>query len=178
MKSEQQKEQMLGYYAKRKQELIDYLGGACLVCGATESLEFDHIRWQDKSFTIGQNWGMKDREALYAELDKCQLLCKDHHREKTLADLSEIGFQQGITHGTYYAFQRKKCVCEVCELAKREWYDKRNAKRRDAEGPRGPYNQPAEHGTYKRYKRGCKCDLCRAANTAHAREQRQRKATS
>lgn len=31
-------------------------------------------------------------------------------------------------------------------------------------------NRPEEHGTLKQYRRGCKCDLCRSANKAHAQK--------
>jgi len=34
-------------FAKRKQELIDFLGGACAHCGTTENLTFDHTGTRD-----------------------------------------------------------------------------------------------------------------------------------
>ena len=79
------KEYMLRRYHKRRLEAIAYLGGTCAVCGTTSNLEFDHIDASEKSFPIGKMWSVNDI-ALYKELDKCQLLCKSHHEEKTLRE--------------------------------------------------------------------------------------------
>jgi hypothetical protein len=40
------------------------------------------------------------------------------------------GREKGWRHGTIYAWMKKKCRCEVCYPAWRDWHDKRNAKRR------------------------------------------------
>jgi hypothetical protein len=50
------------------------LGGKCVRCGATESLDFDHIVASTKNRKISEatNWSM---ERFLAEVDKCQLLC-------------------------------------------------------------------------------------------------------
>jgi 5-methylcytosine-specific restriction endonuclease McrA len=109
------------YYRKRRKAIFDYLGGACVICGTTEHLQVDHINPADKSFEIKSRLSVKNNKA---ELDKCQLLCRRHHLEKTARENS--GFQ----HGTIYAWMKKKCKCEVCESAKRAWYDERNARRR------------------------------------------------
>lgn len=109
------------YYQKRRQAIFDYLGNKCVVCGATEDLEVDHIDPNKKSFNITSKMSVKNNKA---ELDKCQLLCKKHHLEKTLEQ------RPVFNHGTIYAWMRKKCNCEACASAKRTWYDERNAKRR------------------------------------------------
>ena len=150
------------YYYKRRQKLYDYLGGRCVVCGSVEELEFDHIDPNQKAYDIGKNMSL---DSIKDELDKCQLLCNTCHIKKTNAD------KQPFTHGTYYAWMRRKCPCNECLVAKRQWHDIRNAKRRKAEG-NGPANLPADHGTYKSYKRGCKCDLCRKANADYVRAAR------
>lgn len=73
----------------RRTECFTILGGECVRCGATDSLEFDHVNPSTKSFDIGARlttaW-----ETLMPELMKCQLLCKpchvakgDHGRRKT-----------------------------------------------------------------------------------------------
>lgn len=149
-------------------ELILRLGGKCKHCGAAESLEFDHIDWRTKVFSVTTNWYIKDRDLFESELAKCQLLCNSCHKIKTAVDITEQRGDQ-FRHGTVYAWMKRKCDCLSCCEAKREWNDERNAKRRLGEGA-GVYRLPAEHGTYKSYKRGCKCDPCRAANAAKARE--------
>jgi hypothetical protein len=149
--------------------LIERLGGKCAKCESTENLEFDHIDWRTKTFLITTNWYIEDRVLFEAELAKCQLLCHPCHKTKTIQDLSEQEREE-FTHGTVYAWMKRKCDCDECGVAKRSWYDQRNAKRRSGSEAAAPYNQPAEHGTYKRYKRGCKCDECRSANARKAAE--------
>ena len=68
-------------YRGRRERAIRYLGGRCAVCGATENLEFDHMVPVDKGFEINLNMRAGPAK-LRAELDKCQLLCKSHHRRK------------------------------------------------------------------------------------------------
>jgi 5-methylcytosine-specific restriction endonuclease McrA len=66
---------------RKKQQLIEHLGGKCVGCGTTKDLQFDHIVRADKSFTIGQCMHKKMDE-LVVEANKCQLLCKTCHTLK------------------------------------------------------------------------------------------------
>ena len=109
------------YYKKRRQAIFEYLGGVCVVCGTTENLEVDHKDRSDKSFSISSKLSVKNNKE---ELDKCQLLCTTHHREKTAKENS------GWSHGTIYGWMRKKCSCESCLEAKTIWSERRNAARR------------------------------------------------
>lgn len=166
--SEKQKQRDNETLAKRYRVFMDALiarkGGECAKCESIEDLEFDHIDWRTKVFTISHGWRMRDREAFEREVQKCQLLCSLCHGEKTKADLLEM--RGSFTHGTMYGWMKVKCECETCLAGKRVWLDARNEKRRVLDTTvRGPYKEPAEHGTYKRYKRGCKCTECKAANT-------------
>lgn len=68
-------------YHRRRQEAIAYLGGCCASCSATGKLEFDHVVPKDKGFEINLNMRAAFGK-LKAELDKCQLLCKNCHRRK------------------------------------------------------------------------------------------------
>lgn len=122
------------YYRTRRQKIVDFLGGQCAKCGATEGLEVDHVERTQKAFNISCRLTL---EAILDELAKCQLLCTIHHREKTGQE------QEGFTHGTLYAWSKKKCSCEDCMIAKWEWHDARNARRRSPEG-RGPYRTSRE----------------------------------
>lgn len=68
---------------KLKRKAIDYLGGKCIMCGydkCTAVLEFHHRIPEDKSFTISTNLN-KSWNSLKVELDKCDLLCANCHRE-------------------------------------------------------------------------------------------------
>ena len=67
--------------AKKKQKLIEHLGGKCVGCGTTKDLQFDHIVRAEKSFTIGQSMH-KNMDVLIEEANKCQLLCKTCHTLK------------------------------------------------------------------------------------------------
>jgi hypothetical protein len=60
------------------------LGGKCsyLDCNEIENLEFDHIVPGSKvrRISTATNWSLK---RFLAEVDKCQLLCRKHHQQKT-----------------------------------------------------------------------------------------------
>lgn len=165
---------MTDYFQKWRQETIAYLGGHCIKCNTTEDLEFDHIDESTKLFGISAKWSIKDKVLLQAEIDKCQLLCKKHHAEKTIPYVSN--YMSGITHGTFYGWTKAKCKCEICTQSKLAWYEKRNAKRRVSENGYGLRQVEAACGTYKKYKRGCRCDECKKANSSKAMEQKRMKA--
>ena len=118
------------YYEARIAEYKSYLGDKCVVCGGLSELEIDHIDWVKKSLNISKVWGNKNQTEVYKELDKCQLLCKEHHAQKTKADSLEQSALKTFTHGTMYGWMRKKCTCEECLSAQRIWYDNRNIARR------------------------------------------------
>ena len=67
-----------------KLRAIEYLGGKCLECGYSKcpaALEFHHRDPTQKDFGIGSGsalgWGK-----IQTELDKCDLLCANCHREE------------------------------------------------------------------------------------------------
>ena len=68
---------------ERRQYLEEYLGGKCVRCGVTEKLEFDHITPVNKSYSIGANITSFSLEELILEADKCQLLCRPCHIQKS-----------------------------------------------------------------------------------------------
>lgn len=73
------------YYHRRKQKLIDMLGGKCAKCGTTDELTFDHKDPTEKSFSVGKllnyRWSI-----ILREIEKCQILCAPCHREKNRSD--------------------------------------------------------------------------------------------
>jgi transposase len=68
---------------KMKEKAVEYLGGKCIVCGYNKcvwALEFHHRDPNEKDFGISQydslNW-----DVIRIELDKCDLLCSNCHKE-------------------------------------------------------------------------------------------------
>lgn len=98
-------------YIEFKKNVIAYLGGKCVVCGATDNLEFDHVDPTIKLFNITDKYTCC-MSYLRSELDKCQLLCKTHHKEK---------HKQDNIHGTYYMYNHGKCRCTECRKANAEY---------------------------------------------------------
>ena len=111
-------------YKKRKEFALAYLGGKCARCGTTENLEFDHIDRKDKEATIGDAmlWA---KTRLIKELDKCQLLCKSCHNEKTLKDLNKSSAKN--SHGTISSY--RYCKCQLCRAAKSKYTKKKKQKK-------------------------------------------------
>lgn len=62
------------------------LGDACVHCHAEHSeenpLQFDHIDPLTKNFDIPSGWS-KAHDTFFDEVEKCQLLCREAHDEKT-----------------------------------------------------------------------------------------------
>lgn len=71
------------WMARRRADGIEMLGGRCVVCGTTERLEVDHIDRSTKTSHRIWSWSW---QRIVVELAKCQLLCHQHHFEKTLSD--------------------------------------------------------------------------------------------
>ena len=155
------------YYIRRR-HCIEILGGACVKCGCNSDLEFDHTDPSSKEYNINSILTCK-MSLLLSELSKCQLLCSVCHLNKTIAE------KKPFVHGTIYSFMKKGCECILCLSKKKEWSDERNRKRRISNG-RGPYNieEGIICGSYKKYKRGCRCLECKAANATKARESRKK----
>ena len=67
------------------QKAIEYLGGKCMKCGYNKNiaaLEFHHKNPTEKDFTISRNSASKKWDIIQLELDKCDLLCSNCHREE------------------------------------------------------------------------------------------------
>lgn len=96
---------MARYRERRRKWARNSLGGRCAVCGSEEELEFDHIDRATKLFAIGAMWQMS-WSMLTAELAKCQLLCKEHHLEKSKQENSFTGRPSSVPP--------VELVCEYC----------------------------------------------------------------
>lgn len=95
-------------YRCRLDRCIEILGGKCVECGSIERLQIDHVDPSTKSFTLSRGMNRPWPEIL-TELTKCQLLCFDHHKSKSLRESTGPR-----NHGTWAAYTRGKCRCQIC----------------------------------------------------------------
>lgn len=111
------------YMKKRRQNrrkyFIQLLGGKCRNCGGTKNLEFDHINPKNKSHDYN---AIEDRpmNMIETEIKKCQLLCRDCHKDKTLKNKEHI--VNPARHGTLWMYKKYKCRCSACKKAMSEYY--------------------------------------------------------
>jgi 5-methylcytosine-specific restriction endonuclease McrA len=110
-------------YYRRRLEAIASLGGKCVACGQTEDLEFDHINPLDKTYNVARILTGGSEQKVQAELQKCQLLCKECHDKKTYA---VGGDQKTVGHGGGNSGKRN-CECEPCKLKKAEYMKSKKA---------------------------------------------------
>lgn len=129
-------EHQRSYLLNRRLQAKTYLGGVCVTCGTVDELEFDHVDPSTKVTEIAQaiaeHWAW---DRLLIELDKCQLLCKSHHLEKSRRERNLGGGQNRINdplHGTWARYANFKCRCDEC----REWKRLYRAKLVNARGHR------------------------------------------
>jgi len=71
-------------WRKRRAAAIIRLGSVCIVCGANENLEFDHIDPDTKLCSVARASSFSEVR-FWNEVRKCQLLCTDCHKEKHIA---------------------------------------------------------------------------------------------
>jgi hypothetical protein len=79
---------------KLKTKCVEYKGGKCEKCGYSRcisALEFHHKDPSQKEFGISSKGIIRDWESTRKELDKCDILCANCHREShfLLSDPSE-----------------------------------------------------------------------------------------
>lgn len=110
--NEYMRKYMLKRYHRRRSDSIEKLGGKCVVCGTTDNLEIDHIDRSTKTMAISGLWSC-NIQRYEAELKLCQLLCEQHHKEKTSRENS-------VDHGGGKTGKRN-CYCELCAPLKRAY---------------------------------------------------------
>jgi 5-methylcytosine-specific restriction endonuclease McrA len=90
--------------------------GLCAVCGSSDRLQVDHIDPSKKLTHKVWSWSLARR---LKELEKCQVLCEKHHKQKTAKYRARALF-----HGNASMY-RKGCRCDLCREAastqKAEW---------------------------------------------------------
>lgn len=128
-------DEALRYLAKRRTDAKRHLGGVCVRCGTEMALEFDHRDPATKVITIASaialHWSW---ERLLVELDKCQLLCRPCHRDKSRAAGELGGGHNRVVapqHGTAVMYGAPhRCRCDEC----REWKSLYRSRLVDARG--------------------------------------------
>lgn len=117
---------MLDRYYRRREAAIVQLGGKCVVCGSDKDLEIDHIDPKDKEISFGKAISGWSEERIQKELAKAQLLCKEHHTLKSIADRGHK-VAKG-THGTISSY--RYCKCAECKAANAAAVRRHRAKKR------------------------------------------------
>lgn len=93
--------------AKRRRSEWLLANGPCKYCGSWERLEIDHIDQTKKEYPINSMW-LWAAERRNKELAKCQPLCHECHKQKTILSL-----RRPIIHGTHGGYS-KGCRCDLC----------------------------------------------------------------
>ena len=73
-----------GHRALIKKWALEYKGNKCEICGynkCSDALEFHHLNPAEKDFSISDRNLVLDWQLIKKELDKCQLVCSNCHRE-------------------------------------------------------------------------------------------------
>ena len=86
------------YRKRKKQELLDLLGGKCSACGYDKcigALEFHHLDPSKKDFTINSGINLNSQKVLN-EVKKCIILCSNCHRELHQSERFLEEIQQNI----------------------------------------------------------------------------------
>lgn len=83
-----------------------------------------------------------------------------------------VKHRTSIKHGTIYAYQGWKCRCEKCRECER--LRSLKYKRRRGQRPQAEYFEELRaknHGTFSRYRKGCRCEKCTAYHKMKCHEQ-------
>lgn len=80
----------LKHFHELKRKAVEYLGGKCRLCGYNKSLyalEFNHLKEFKKehepSRLLQKGWSW---DRVKPEIDKCELLCSNCHKEITFSE--------------------------------------------------------------------------------------------
>lgn len=123
--------------ARRRQDLIELSGGKCegrlfdeenaygpTACGSTDRLEFDHIDSKTRSFNLSGKGLDGPWHVIIQEHAKCQLLCYQCHRIKTVRAGETGGGHNKLLnhrdwpHGSMQRYSVNQCRCADCRFAK------------------------------------------------------------
>lgn len=86
--------------------------GPCWRCGSSDRLEVHHINREAKISHAVWSWS---EERMDSELAKCVPLCRSCHVE-----ITKLQNSKPLVHGTYLAYNKKKCRCALCRASNAE----------------------------------------------------------
>ena len=122
------------YWRKRRLEIkkmaIEYLGGKCEICGynkCPDAFDFHHKDPSIKEFRIG-SFRIKSWEKIKKELDKCQLLCSNCHRE--LHNNNEISIEEYEKYIVPRPPKKKEVLEKETDQNKIQYYKLQSKQRR------------------------------------------------
>lgn len=106
---------------KRKYESILSRGGKCERCGYDKNisaLEFHHKNPEEKDFQLDiRKFSNSNLDSLQKELDKCELLCANCHRELHHPDLDISNIKELLEEGKdKTSFSNRKEFGDVCPI--------------------------------------------------------------
>ena|ERR1035441_2283542 len=166
----------------KQKKLIALLGGKCVRCQKTDSLQFDHIDPKTKVCNIS---AIMDRswDTILQEATKCQLLCEGCHRLKTREDIGYQDIPIIVTITCEYCGQEKERPNRYVRRSIREgqtvFYCSRSCMGKDfwkryPDKRQKPFEE-TECGSHTKYTRGCRCVLCTQAHRDYQNQYRRNK---
>lgn len=115
---EKQREYQRKWTAKRRTDF--FIDKTCVKCGGINNLQLDHIDRSDKVSHRIWTWSEERRQQ---EIAKCQILCIACHKAKT-----KLEFATPEPHGKESGYSKRKCRCDLCRKAHREYTREYRAK--------------------------------------------------
>ena len=101
---------------------VDYLGSKCELCGEKNLhvLCFHHKDPTTKEFRFGGSNIRKTFSKLQMELDKCQLLCQNCHRELHFLEKDNLKNDVYLTRSVkqLFLFYKNTFKCDICNYNK------------------------------------------------------------
>ena len=109
---------MANRYHKKRQEVIDRLGGRCVRCGTREGkFHLDHKNKSKKTMRASDLHSVNDHR-FENEIKNLQILCEDCHKAKT-HDAWDYSTPRP-THPSYWYYRKYGCRCQACIDAYKE----------------------------------------------------------
>lgn len=132
-------------------------------------------------YTLSKDLHVHHKNENYADdrLENLEVVDAKEHSKRHFSDLKFAKWNsRGWAHGTIDGYQKKKCRCAACTQANAGFNAKRRERRSPSRIPGAPSRNRgnlAQHGETVMYKRGCRCEECKAAANAYARKLKQKK---
>jgi hypothetical protein len=95
-----------------------------MVCGAIDKLELDHVNRETKRHDISKLLAGASEKIYLEEAKLCQLLCREHHKQKS-------GAENSVPHGGGKT-GKKNCRCDLCKPLKNAYVRELKIRKRQA----------------------------------------------